>query len=611
MSKLDKIIEKIKNDKQNFLLKKFLKIVDYYWKDYKEFVADGRDVVIKNVEDIKTKIDFSSLKLPKEITIKNAKEIADYIVIPKNEVPDSVEVNNLGDLSKYFEVLNKIEIPKEFSIKNIKDISKVEFPENLKKLSSQKTEEVLGKVLLELRKNKPKEDVFIRNKDPKEYIPVRVVDKRGEDWLKDFGQTIVAARSSVYLYNTNKEQINPATEEKQDGFIEKQIDGTQKTQLVDNIGRQSLNTIFGEQIHGVRRADIASQFQYGYPAGNADTDTANGGTIATVESMLIVSTSNNIAGSAGINNKKALRYLPGHEAYIVFTAVFTEGVADSYQRGGLFDSNNGFFIGYEGEDFKVTRRRDGTDVRVGITLDDVFTGFDPTKGNVYKISFGYLGFATIIFEVLKSDGSWTSIHKIEYPNTATVTHILNTNLQPRMEVVNTGNNTDISMKVGSFTAGIVDGGRGDPTARRFTVGKTAQAIVAGTLMVITFRNKSSFASLVNYIQSQLTLLSFNSDLSKSSLWELEKNATITNSPTWADLDTDDSIMEASTDAVVTRGTGQLNFSVPLGKVDRVLITDLEEQEIELLPEDTMTLFIITPGGTTGTYDFSLRRKELF
>ena len=384
-----------------------------------------------------------------------------------------------------------------------------------------------------------------------------------------------------------------------------------KAQDVDVNDRDSLNTIFGEKQVGIRSADVAAQFQYGYPASGASTDTANGGTITIVESMLTLTTSTNAAGTSGISNKKALRYIPGHEAYCIFTVVFTEGEADSYQRAGLFNSNDGFFLGYEDDAFNITRRRDGTDYSEVITIANVFSGFDPTKGNVYKISFGYLGFATINFEILTPSGGWVLIHKIEYPNTATETHIMNTNLQPRLEVGNTGNTTDIVAKAGSFSAGVINGGGKDPAARRFTVGNTDQTIVAGTLMVVTFRNKATFASLTNYIQSQLTLLSFNSDLSKSSLWELEKNATITNTPTWNDLNTTDSIMEASFDAVVTRGTGDLNFSIPLGKVDRVLITDLDDQEIELLPGDTMTLFIITPGGTSGTYDYALRRKELF
>lgn len=382
---------------------------------------------------------------------------------------------------------------------------------------------------------------------------------------------------------------------------------------IDNNNRSSLNTLFGEKQVGIRKPTIAAQFQYGYPVDAADTEELNGGSISFSESMLVVSTGTSSNGSARINNRRALRYIAGHEAYLFFTGVYTEGVDNSYQRAGIFDSANGFFIGYEGSTFSVTRRRDGVDTSNAIDLSLVFEdgSFDPTKGNIYKISFGYLGFATINFEVLCPDGCYRLIHKIKYPNTSTVTHILNTNLQPRAEVSNTGNTTDLVFKSGSFTAGIVNGGGADPSSRRFTFDSTAQTITAGTLTVITFRSKSTFNSLTNYIESMLTLLSFNTDLSKSSLWELEKNCTITNTPTWTDVDTANSTIEYSTDAVVTQGSGSLEFSIPLGKIDRELISNLEEQNISLLPGDTITLFIVTPGGTNGTYDLSFRWKELF
>jgi hypothetical protein len=230
MNKFKKIFDKKNNDDHNFFFKKLIKVVDYYWNKYSEIRSNSQDVFVKNTDEIKTEIDFSSLKIPKEITIKNAKEIAEYIVIPKNEkFPHSIEINNLGELSKYFEVFNKIDIPKEFSVKNLHEIPKTEFPENLKKLSLKKTEQVLSKVLEKLENQKDQDSVYIKNRKPEEYIPVRIVDKRGEDWLKDFGQTIVSAKSSVYLFDTDRKQINPATKDAQ-------IDGSQKTQIVNGAG---------------------------------------------------------------------------------------------------------------------------------------------------------------------------------------------------------------------------------------------------------------------------------------------------------------------------------------------------------------------------------------
>lgn len=397
-------------------------------------------------------------------------------------------------------------------------------------------------------------------------------------------------------------------------YINVDSSGNLKTVNIDSTARNSLNTVFGEKIVGIRQADIAAQFHYGIPAGSATSTTANGGTVSFSESMLVLSTGTNTVGSASIANRKALRYIPGYEAYMVFTAVFTQGADNSYQRAGLFDDNNGFFIGYENETFYATRRRDGVDFNYSITLGDVFNEgegtFDPTKGNIYRISFGYLGFATINFEVLSPGGSWRKLYKIEYPNTAIITHITNTNLQPKGEVANDGNNTNIVLKSGSFAAGVVDGGGKDPSARKFTFNTVANTITAGTYHYITFRVKNTFNSLTNYIQSILTLLPIATDLSKNSVWEIRKNMTITNSPTWTDVNTNDSTVEYSTDATFTAGTGTVEMAWSMGKADRIF-EDIEKQQVEMFPGDYLTFVIVTPVGTSGTFDFVIRWSELF
>lgn len=387
------------------------------------------------------------------------------------------------------------------------------------------------------------------------------------------------------------------------------------SQNIDSAGREGMNTVFGDSVTAVRQADIAAQFQYGFPASAAEPETANGGTISIVESMLVLSTSADPAGLAALSNRRALRYLPGEEAFTGFTCVFSTPKPDTFQCAGIFDDQNGFFVGYEGEIFYIFRRRAGTTFKSEVDLSSVYPPalgvFDPTKGNIYRITFGYYGFAPITFEVSTPTGGHALLGRIEYPNSETVTHITNTNLQPRAEVQNTGNTSDMTIKVGSFSAGVINGGGNDPAARRVTFARSAQTITAGTLMVVTFRSKSTFSGLTNYIRSLFTLLSFNTDLSKSSLWELEKNAEITNSPTWNDINTLDSTIQYSLNAAITIGTGEDTFPLPLGKVDRVLLSDLEKEQLDMLPGDHYTLFITTPTGTTGTFDYSFRIKELF
>jgi len=61
MNEIKKIADKINNDKQNFFLKKFFKVVDHYWKEYVElnksrysFSVTGKkqDEFMKDYKDI-------------------------------------------------------------------------------------------------------------------------------------------------------------------------------------------------------------------------------------------------------------------------------------------------------------------------------------------------------------------------------------------------------------------------------------------------------------------------------------------------------------------------------------------------------------------------------
>jgi len=381
---------------------------------------------------------------------------------------------------------------------------------------------------------------------------------------------------------------------------------------MDSGGRPAFNTVFGDRYTGIRKADVSAMFQYGFPAGSSDPEIENGGFITIDESMLVVGTGADPAGRAKIANKKALRYIPGYEAFIYFTAVFSPGRSGSSQRAGVFDNQNGFFIGYEDADFCVTRRRNGIDTKHVIDVPNVF-GFDylydPTKGNVYKISFGYLGFAPITFEVQRPDKRWIVIYEIQYPNSSDQTHITNTNLPPAFEIFNTGNTIPLTAKSGSFAGGIIDGGGLDPASRKFSFSQNAIDIVAEFMMVVTFRNKTAFNSIKNYIQSTLMLLNPATDLSKNSIWEFRKGMTVTNTPTWTDVNID-STTEYSNDAVVTPDTGSLLFSFSMGKTI-ALFEDVTKYELDLFPGESVSLIIKTPLGTNGSFDFSMRWKELF
>ena len=199
-------------------------------------------------------------------------------------------------------------------------------------------------------------------------------------------------------------------------FVSK--DNPSHTTPTDHSGRVGLMSVFGEQLIGQRIAQVSGQFKYGLPTDASKPSIVSTGSINIVEALLVVSTGTAPDGAASIANKRSIRYIPGYDTFCQWTSLFTgtfnestgntKGIANSQQRAGLYDDNDGFFIGFNGETFGFTRRRLGVDTFTSIDLESFKEregyGLDLTKGNIFRLNYGYLGFAPIRFEVLNPQG---------------------------------------------------------------------------------------------------------------------------------------------------------------------------------------------------------------
>jgi len=389
--------------------------------------------------------------------------------------------------------------------------------------------------------------------------------------------------------------------------------GLTKTSSIDLAGRHSLNTVFGEQITGKRVSSVAAQFQYPLPSDFATSVTANGGTWILDDALSVLSSGTSSNGTASVQTNQYLRYIPGHEAYLVYTASYSTPNVNSHQRVGLFDTQDGMWIGYEGADFVIARRRDGVDYRTTVNVSNIYMDgtFDTAKLNVYRISFGYLGVATIHFEAMTPGGGWVVAGEIPYPNTSTVTHISQTYLPARIKVGNTGSTSNVSIKSGSFELGIVDGGGSDPSVRTNSYSSSNISVSSGDFEIVSFRNKTTYGGIENRVTAKLLYISWGTAINKQGEWLLENNPTTTNTPTWTDVDTQDSILEYSTDIQVTRGTGKTELSWISSAVDSGREDIPERYEIKIRPGEYAVLSINTATGASGELAYTFRWAEEF
>lgn len=283
--------------------------------------------------------------------------------------------------------------------------------------------------------------------------------------------------------------------------------------------------VFPDLMVASRTDIIGVQFQYNIPPDLVVSTTSNGGTIthdSVTGAMAHLSTSTNTAGLARLASKTPLRYVPGHEAYAYFTAVFTTGVADSTQLAGIFDTEDGFAIGYNGATFSVLHRLDSSDTfisQANFNIDKLDGSgpsritLDPTKINIYRVAFGWLGTAPIVFEVCRQDGQWFPFHMIQRANNVSVPSLYSPILPLTMEVENNGNSSDLSIKTASWNAGVLGSSGIDRQNQRSVTGTTFSS--TGSKMILALRNESSFESKTNRINVHLRRAYFSATAATS------------------------------------------------------------------------------------------------
>jgi len=389
---------------------------------------------------------------------------------------------------------------------------------------------------------------------------------------------------------------------------------TIKDKNLDGSGKSATHSIFGDTITGTRIAQITAQFQYGIGSEEAKLESINGGYIDTLDSILHFHTTSDVGSTVNIQSVETLRYIPGQEVYCYYTIVYNEPILGQKQIAGLFDSENGFGLGYcDTTDFCFMHRRKGVTTYYPIDLDSFNEQngyiFNPQKGNIYKISFGYLGFATIMVDVLRPDGTLANLHKFQYPNNNIVTHITQTFLPVRAEVSNQTGNTPMVVGIGSLSAGIVNGSSAEYTsARKFTYANATEFTINGATPLITFRNKATYNDIVNYVKSRLIYISGANDLNKNAKWVIIKNPVFTNTPTWTSPSVD-SVMEISTDATMSLVTNtKYLLAFNNAKVNSFLY-DVLNYQIDLRPNEWATIALLGTG--IGSADLSMRWTELF
>jgi hypothetical protein len=234
--------------------------------------------------------------------------------------------------------------------------------------------------------------------------------------------------------------------------------------------------------------------------------------------------------------------------------------------------------------------------------------YDPKKFNIYYLRYGYLGVAPAKLSIVKQSGGFANMKTIEYPNMYDTIHTGQTYLPIRSYNTNGGDLVNIIGKAGSVSSGIVNGGHTYPATRYIPFDFPTSTVPIGTTQLGTFRNKLLFGTLENRIKTQLLDIGAASKSSKNVKIYIKKNCTLAAGATWVNVDTNDSVMEYSTNAVATLTTGTLMCMIPLAET-ATFSKVVKDLFYTLRAGEWATIYVVATA--SAEIDFNMRWEEQF
>ena len=222
---------------------------------------------------------------------------------------------------------------------------------------------------------------------------------------------------------------------------------------------------------------------------------------------------------------------------------------------------------------------------------------DPQKGNVYQISFQYLGFGNLHFFIENSLlGTFQEVHQMSYANNNITPSVSNPTFRINWGVDNTTNDTDITLQGASCAAFI----EGDivHTEAGHSVRITKNIGTGVSTNILTIRNRTVFGSNVNLSQVIPQLITAFTDTSKGAVISICKGTvlnpiTLGGTPNFQYHDELNSIVEIDTDGTTVTGGDQVH-SLIAGQSAEVDLRDFDEL---LLSGETLTIAAIIISGS--------------
>ncbi len=377
--------------------------------------------------------------------------------------------------------------------------------------------------------------------------------------------------------------------------------------LQDGSAREPFVSMFGELVVGQRFVDLQSSFAFNISPTDLRATLIGTGTNSHANSKAQVTTGTGV-GKSVLESHLTLSYRAGHDIYAFGSCVFDTPEANTIQKWGLVNTDDGFFVGYNDDVLGLGRissttesfvPRDAWEDPLDGTGASKFT-LDPKMLNIFGLQFAYLGVSPVYFYVYGgAKFGWILFHTLNFVGKLTQPHIGNPYLPMSLSIERTsGTGADMTMGMASWVAGTIGTDRSGIGHRHFSNFNTKLAIGANVLTnIITIRNKTTYAGKNNHVIAEIKSIGVACDGTKNTRFFIYEDAALSGTPAFVDQDTISSIMEVDiAGIIVSGGTFILGKELIKNGQGEFPIDD----DFFIHAEDSYTIAALSTGATDAT-----------
>lgn len=225
-----------------------------------------------------------------------------------------------------------------------------------------------------------------------------------------------------------------------------------------------------------------------------------------------------------------------------------------------------------------------------------FSGFDPSNGNLYQITYQNMGFGEIIYSIMNPEtGRFIDVHKEKIPNEGTTLGVPNPSMRCGFYCVSLGSTTDLSVYVSSVSAAVEGISNRTRNPRSYSV--TQNVTVTGERTAMTLRNRKTYNYYNNQVEVAPLIVSASNETTRAAVIRVRAIA---------DLGIEQNFQSVGSDLVIDVDTTQTAFSSGTILASRTLAPggsvtiDLQALQVSLPPSLNLVVTIdrVETGGSS-------------